>query len=114
MASEKLLQEIAAYRNSLTWEGDKKGVDIWEKEVRTAIVRSELMNFAAIKELIAKLKDKIALCDATLVNSRDLTEKERDKIFVQRDSWRWLVSFFEEPTKSLKRSEEKMKKIKGK
>lgn len=114
MASEKLLQQIKAYRQSLTWDRDKKGVDSWEKEVKTAIVRSELMEFAEIKSLVAKLKEKIVLCDATLKTARDLTDKERDKIFSQRDSWEWLVSFFEEPVKSLKRSEDRIKKIKGK
>ena len=110
---ENLLQKIKAYRETLTWDHDKRNVDFWEKEIRTAIVKSELINFAGIKELIAKLKEKIAICDATLIKTRDLTEKERDKIFVQKDSWNWLVSFFEEPVKSLERSEKRIKKTLG-
>ena len=106
----KLLKKLSAYKEELTFPSDKRGVEIWESEVKGAIIRAEIAKMDGIKDLVSQLKDKIVKCNFVLQNDRELTTEERDKLFVRKEEQMWLISFFDDPIKILAEAEAKVLK----
>lgn len=96
MAKDDLLKKLIDYRNSLTWEFDRKAVDQWITSVQKSIAKSDLLDTDPIKEFIALKEIRIKECDLELMNNRDLTDAERKLIFTKRDILQQDINFFKD------------------
>ncbi len=105
------LKKLNKYKESLTFPSDQRVIEQWEKSIRGNIVRSEVSKMDGVKELIQKLKEKIEKCNFILQNDRDLTEQERDKLFIRKDEQQWLINFFVDSEEVVKSAEDKIKNL---
>jgi len=99
MNDDKLINDIEELKKRFFGEDQGSYTDVqeWERTVREAVVKTNAKNNPAIDLLLTEAKARIATANELLMNSRDLTDKERDKAFERRDCYEWLVHFFEEP-----------------
>ena len=109
MEEEQLLKNLAKLKEYYSLPQHKRMVEVWEKTTRTAILRSDAYKFDAIKDLVKNLKNKIEKINVLLTNDRELDDKNRDRLFEERDAYKFLISFFEQPEKSLQGIKKKVK-----
>lgn len=92
--SEQLLRKIKEYKDELTFDFDKRNVEVWEKEIKKAIQRKKIAEMSPIKELLGQLADKVRKAEWVLLNDREITDEERKRIFDRIDVYKWFLSFF--------------------
>lgn len=115
MAKEtELLKQIHAFKESLTFDYDKKAFEHLEQQVQKAVVRKDLLGMDGMKELLALMELKIKGCDVELLNNRDLTDDERKRVFDRRDIWKWFVNFFKESQRVVESAKKTIQKELGK
>jgi len=102
-----LLKKLKQLRERYTFPQDKRTVDQAEKELRKAIIRQEASKMDGIKELIGLLEGKIKDITFSLAWDKELKEEQRQNLFVERECYQYLVSFFAEAEPTIK-SIEKM------
>lgn len=86
--------KIKELRKEFLEPEDKATIKAWEKDFKREILKLELKKNDAIKMLINEMKEKIERVNNLLVSDRNLTEKERDKLFERRDSYEWFLNIF--------------------
>jgi len=120
MAYSDLLNKLAEIREEYTLPIHKREMSLIEQEVRKAIIRKDLQNHAAIKDLIAEMEKKILRITLSLAWDRELLKDEnkdqRERMFVERDCYCYLLAFFTDPDKVLasvqKKVEEEIENLK--
>ena len=75
-------------------EQDQAQIAEWEKELKRAMLKSNLLEHDGIKLIFAELDSRIDGCNALLMNDRSLTPADRDKLFERRDAAEWFKSLF--------------------
>lgn len=110
MDDKNTIDNIQKLREIYTFDRHKDMVIDWEKQLRMNIVINDLTKTDAAKTLVKNLGNMIDDISRLLSWDEELEKDQRDKLFVRRDAYKWLVSFFEEPEKSNKRIKEKVKK----
>lgn len=110
MNIEEISRNLTALKEKYTFDRDKRKVEVWEGEVKKKLIRKELANADGIKELISELAKKINDFTYWLAWDKTLTEQERNNLYIERDCYWWLLSFFTDPAKSLNNLQNKVEK----
>lgn len=112
MPELKLLKQLQQYKEELSFDYHREQVVGWEREIRGAIVRNDLMKMDGMKELIARIQEKVEKCRFVLMNDRKLDEGERKMIFYQQDIWKWFLSFFTNAKQTVESAKKRLKENK--
>jgi len=104
-------KKLQKYKEELTFPADQRAVEEWEKTIRGNIVRAEVSKMDGVKELIARLKDKIKKCNHILLNDRNLSTEDRDKLFIRKDEQQYFINFFEGAEQAVKTAGDEIEKL---
>lgn len=106
---DDLFKKLHQLRDEYTFPRDKRAVEQAVREVRKAIVRQEASKLDGIKELIRLLEKKTKDITLILAWDKELKEEQRQNLFVERECYQYLISFFDETeAKQTIKSAEKM------
>lgn len=101
---QELLKKIETLRGIYTFDGDKKDIVALAKKLRVDSLKLGLAKQKPMLELIAFLEEKVD--DITFLLSWDekliTMEEERTKLYVKRESYLALLSFFTDAKKRVK------------
>jgi transcriptional regulatory protein LevR len=105
----ELLEKIEKLKSEYTFEQDKAVMTSLSKRVRSALVKQGVAKSDGIKLALEEINNKIKDISYLICFSKDLEEKERQRLFQQREDYQWFVSFFQ-PEKDIKFIEEYINK----
>lgn len=104
MSNKTLLKKIDILRDRYTWDKDKQELVDLAKKVRMDSLKLGLAEQKPMLELIAFLEEKVD--DITFLLSWDekmvTMSEERNKLFIKRESYLDLLSFFTDAKKRIK------------
>ncbi len=113
MLTDDFQKNIAILREKYTFSEDKEMTFLWEKKVRELTLIKNLKELDGIKQFLAELETMIKEMSTLLSWSKEMTEEERQKVFVRREVYLWVYSFFKDPEEIInsimKRVEDELK-----
>lgn len=65
-----------------------------EKRYKTADILLELRDNPVVFAIIQELEMKIDAINSKLLDDATVTERQRDKLFAERDAWEWFLQKF--------------------
>jgi len=87
--------KIQQLKEKFDSQEDLEQINVWEHKLREQMVITDLYKNEAIKMLLEQLQVKIDDVNSQLQNNQDLTDRDRDKLFVEKRCWSWFQSFFD-------------------
>jgi len=82
-----------------------------EKRYKVADITLELRNNPVVFDIIQELEIKIDTVNSKLLDDPSVTERERDKLFAERDAWEWFLRKFTIAEYTKKNTEYKVNKL---
>lgn len=76
-------------------EESQEQIDNWSSVLRNQAVVTDLYKNQAVQVLLDKLRNNIDIINERLQTNEMLSDRERDKLFVEKRCWAWLQQFFD-------------------
>lgn len=73
---------------------DVQKINIWREGIKKSAARLKLLESETMKDIMAQMDKWIDSVNDELLNNRDLTKEERDKLFERRDAYSFIKGLF--------------------
>uniref|UniRef100_A0A6H1ZG48 Uncharacterized protein n=1 Tax=viral metagenome TaxID=1070528 RepID=A0A6H1ZG48_9ZZZZ len=108
MNAEESIQKLEEIEKAWTWDTDKSKANSTIKRVRDLVIKKDLLKHVAIKDLISLLSSEIQSITRFLAWDEKATDDIREKKYIKRDAYIFLLSIFGDPDKELEDIGEKV------
>ncbi len=105
-----MFEEIDKLEQRYNDEQSKEILRDWKLEIAKNEPLKKLAYDENVEYLIKLLREEIEFNKAELANNRELTDRQRDKIFTTIDNILWFISLFSQADINLKTLEEDINK----
>ncbi len=105
-----MFEEIDKLEQRYNDEQSKEILSDWRKEIAKNEPLRKLLEDENVRFLIKLLREEIESNKTELANNRELTDKQRDRIFITIDNLNWFISLFEQAKLNIKRLEDDINK----